>query len=239
MQHDDNDDHAGAPVVQTAHESAGRDFGEDVTEAVVGFARRRRVIERQHDAGEKLDQNQKQRDAAEDLMPAARGWDFLIEEFRRPVCRPVRWSNSSMNSVESFLHGGLQPFASVGGLQRAQLQAVVLDLRCVAVERPRRGAGEHLTVEREERCMAGAGELFHAFVPVIGAAEMRALGAERDDLVVRLLHHPGGLFFRDHAPAIDAALLKAHFDRSAGRELADVARVDPAGCFAGSGRHQR
>ena len=58
VQHHHHDHHAGAPVVQTAHEPAARDFRQDVAQAVVRVARCRRVIEGQQRAGEGLHQKQ-------------------------------------------------------------------------------------------------------------------------------------------------------------------------------------
>ena len=80
MEHDDHDQHAGAPVVQAAHEAAGCDFRQDILEAVVSLARRRRIVEGQQYAGKRLHQEQEQGYAAKYLVPSARGWDLLIEE---------------------------------------------------------------------------------------------------------------------------------------------------------------
>ena len=80
MQHHHHDHHAGAPVVQAAHEPAARDFRQDVAQAVVRIAGGRRVIEGQQRASEGLHQKQEQRHTAENLVPAARCRYLLVEE---------------------------------------------------------------------------------------------------------------------------------------------------------------
>ena len=132
----------------------------------------------------------------------------------------------------------LQPFADRrqsllhalrlrGTLQFADQQASALGLRFEAIERTRRGAGDHLAVDGEDRGMAGAEEIVIWRVPVVSAAEMGATRAERDDPVVVALHHPGGALFDDLAPAVEALAAENQFDRRIGRKLGDVAGFGP------------
>ena len=80
VKHHHHDQHAGAPVVETADETTAGQLGEDVSQAVVGVAGGRRVVERQQDTGEGLDEEEEQRNAAENLAPTAGSGDLLVEE---------------------------------------------------------------------------------------------------------------------------------------------------------------
>src|SRR5215472_16557845 len=80
MQHDDANGHTGAPMVQAAHQPSAGYLGENVAKAVVGITWSGRVVEGQHGAGKRLDQDQKKRDTSEDLMPACRGGNFFIQK---------------------------------------------------------------------------------------------------------------------------------------------------------------
>ena len=80
VEHHHHDDHAGAPVVQPAHQPAGGQFRQDVAQAVIGIARRGRVVEGQQRAREGLHHEQEHGDAAEYLVPAAGGWNLFVEE---------------------------------------------------------------------------------------------------------------------------------------------------------------
>src|SRR5262249_14280612 len=80
VQHHHDDHHAGAPVMEAAHQASGGELGEDVAKAVVCVTWRGRVVERQEGSGEGLGQEQEHRHAAEDLVPAARGGDVFVEK---------------------------------------------------------------------------------------------------------------------------------------------------------------
>ena len=80
VQHHHHDHHAGAPVMEPANQPARCQFGEDVSHAVIGIARRRRVVERQQGARKCLGHEQEDRHAPEHLVPPAGGRDLFIEE---------------------------------------------------------------------------------------------------------------------------------------------------------------
>src|SRR5690349_15067642 len=67
-------------MVQPADQPAACELGENVAQAVVSLARRGRVVEGQQRAGEGLGQEQKDGHAAEDMTPAARCRNLLVEE---------------------------------------------------------------------------------------------------------------------------------------------------------------
>src|SRR5579883_2690119 len=77
-------------------------------------------------------------------------------------------------------------------LRRANLKHTRLNFYLITIERPRGRTAQHLAVNREIGCMAGADKGVGRIVPVVGAAEMRTIGREGDHLVIGLLHHPGG-----------------------------------------------
>ncbi len=80
VEHHDDDHHTGAPMVQAADETAARNLGQDVTQAVVGVAGRGRIVEGQKGPGERLHQEQEDSHTAEYLVPAARCGDLFIQE---------------------------------------------------------------------------------------------------------------------------------------------------------------
>src|SRR5579862_9614060 len=67
-------------------------------------------------------------------------------------------------------------------LQRTQQEFAVLHARRVTVERARRRTGDDFAIEAEYRRMARAQELVARVVPMIGAAQVGALGPESDHL---------------------------------------------------------
>src|SRR4051794_25305946 len=67
-------------MVQSAHQTASRNLGEDIAKAVVRLTRRGRVVKRQHDPGKKLDQDHEKSYAAKDLMPPAGRRNVFSEE---------------------------------------------------------------------------------------------------------------------------------------------------------------
>ena len=92
-------------------------------------------------------------------------------------------------------------------LQRADLQAVVFDFGDVRSRG--RGAGPASTLPSSEKNELWQGQTnCLACVPVISAGEVGALRSEGDDLVIGRFDHPGRLFLRHHAPAVDAGILK-------------------------------
>ena len=66
--------------METAHEPSGRELGQDVAEAAMRLTRRRRIVHREHDAGERLHQEKEHRDATEDLMPTAGRGDVFVQK---------------------------------------------------------------------------------------------------------------------------------------------------------------
>jgi hypothetical protein len=122
--------------------------------------------------------------------------------------------------------------------QLTDLETIVLDSGNVAIERPRGGAFEHLAIEREKRAMARARELVAGSLKMVSATEVRALGAEGDNLVIGLFDDPCGFFLGDEFPPIEAAVLEVHFDGGAWSQLADIAGIDPPGLFAGARRYE-
>ena len=202
MEHDDHDDHARAPVVQAAHEPSRGDLGQDIAKAAISVAGRRRVVERQHDAGEELDQDQEQRHAAEYLMPAAGGRDLFVQEISE-----ARYAGRCagqllrLNRRVFFAYGqacGADCFSSP--ICRRLFSIFVT----IPVERARRGARQHFAVDREHRAVAGADEQVHSSFPVIGASEVSALRPEGHHFVIGFLHYPSRLLFRLEPPAIEA-----------------------------------
>src|ERR1700676_5575686 len=103
------------------------------------------------------------------------------------VSRPVRCSTQSM-----ILRMGLR---------RSDLEFACLYLDHVAIERPGRGTGEHLAINRERGGVAGADERMGGVVPMAGTTQKRAIGRERGYLAVGLFHDPGGRFLANHFPA--------------------------------------
>ena len=80
MNHRGNDDEAGAEEVQAADDAAEGEAIGDVADAVVGVLGRRHVVHRQHDAGDQLDAEQEQQDAAGDEPPADAGGQALVQQ---------------------------------------------------------------------------------------------------------------------------------------------------------------
>src|SRR5579872_53722 len=80
VQHDDDDHHAGSPVMQAANEMPGGHLRHDIFHAVVSLAGRGRVIKRQQDSREYLHQESEQGHAPENLMPAAGCRDIFVEK---------------------------------------------------------------------------------------------------------------------------------------------------------------
>ena len=72
-------DEAGAEV-ETADDAPEDQAIGDEPDAVVGVLRRRHVVHRQHDAGNELNAEQEQQDAAGDEPPADAGRQLLVEQ---------------------------------------------------------------------------------------------------------------------------------------------------------------
>src|SRR5260370_31073906 len=98
--------------------------------------------------------------------------------------RPVRCANQSMSLRMR--------------LERSDLELGAIYFDGKAIERARRRTCQHFAVDRKRGGVARADEIVCGWVPMISAAQMRALRRERDHLAVGLLHHPGrGLFAGD------------------------------------------
>jgi hypothetical protein len=111
--------------------------------------------------------------------------------------------------------------------QRPQHDAAGFDLHGVAIERARRGAAQNGSVNGKFRGVAGADERLVVRLPVIGAAEVRALRRERDHVVFVLAHQPCGRFLAGGLTAVDTLALEGNFGRRLRRNGADIGRVDP------------
>src|SRR4051812_18057363 len=80
----------------------------------------------------------------------------------------------------------------------------VLDLRFVAVQRPRRGPGDHLTVHRENRRMARAEEDLILVLPMVGAAQMGTRRRIRHHRAVVRANQPSSRLLIHLLPAVHA-----------------------------------
>ena len=94
MKHQEDDEEAGAEVVETAHEPARRRAA-DEPHAVVRVIGRRRVVEREDGAGQELHRDQREEHAAEREDPAGARRDLFVEQhvthgaIARPVVDPL------------------------------------------------------------------------------------------------------------------------------------------------------
>lgn len=99
--------------------------------------------------------------------------------------------------------------------------------------------------------MAGADKLLRLFLPVVGAAEVGALGAVGNHFFVGSFHNPRGPLLGCDPPAVNATLLEAEFHRGTGCEVRNITGIHegllpfpPAGdkeiceCGEGEGRRQ-
>src|ERR1019366_8446660 len=91
----------------TPDEAAASQFGQDVAQAVIGVAWRRRIIDGQQHPGERLYQEQKHSHAAEHLAPAARRGNLFGEEVARGGLNPGAMVQPVGQSLPMLLHAGL------------------------------------------------------------------------------------------------------------------------------------
>src|ERR1035441_7240182 len=117
--------------------------------------------------------------------------------------------------------------------QTAQQQFVARDFGLIAIQWAGRRTVSHLAIDGEQGVVARADELGFGLVPVVRTAQVGALRAESAHAAVGCLHHPGGDFLADDLPAVDAISAERHLDRLIGREIGDIARVDPRFVLAG------
>src|SRR5689334_16577224 len=111
--------------------------------------------------------------------------------------------------------------------QPAQKKLVALKFRIVPIQRARRWAVDHVSVDRKNRVMAGTDKLVLVVLPVIGAPQVRALRRKRGHLVVLGPSHPDRGLLADHLPAVDPVTAKGHLLRHTGSEFADIADLNP------------
>ena len=156
-------------------------------------------------------------------MPAARCRNLFVKE----MLNAADEAGAVLQPIADVRQSVLHALRLRGMLQFADQQLRAFNLGFEAVERARRGAGDHLAVDGENRVVAGAEEIVIWRVPVVSAAQMGATRAERDDPVVIALHHPGGALFDDLAPAIEAFAAENQFDRRIGGKLGDIAGFGP------------
>ena len=76
-------------------------------------------------------------------------------------------------------------------------------------------------------------------VPVIRAAQVRAIRRERDHLVIGLLHHPGRGLFGDDFPAILASSLECNLGWLAGGKRGEIGGLHPLAAFRALGGKSR
>ena len=221
MEHDNHDHHAGAPMVQPADQASAGEFRQDIAEAVVGVPGCRRIIKRQQGARERLRQEQENGHAAEDLMPAARGGNVFVEEMADRSLDSGAVVGPCVESCPAAFHA-LPPASAEVADQELVPWTLSRSGRAGAAR-----AGDHLAIDREEGVMAGAQEFVLAVFPVVGAAEMGALGAEGDDAVVGVFDDPGRALLAEDLPAVDAIPAEHHLDRRVHGQLRDVADIGP------------
>jgi hypothetical protein len=87
--------------------------------------------------------------------------------------------------------------------------------------------------------VAWTDEVLSLIDPVIRATQVRALRRERDDILGVVFHHPGGCFFADHAPAVDARAAKHNFFRLLRLELIQMSGFHPLAGLLGFGTDQQ
>src|SRR5579871_2598549 len=110
------------------------------------------------------------------------------------VSRPVRCSIQSMTLRM--------------GLRRSDLELASVDLHHVAVERSRCWTRQNFPIDRKRGSMAGTDKRVGCVVPMISAAQMRAVGGKGSHLPVGLFHDPGRRLLAGHFPAIHAVALE-------------------------------
>ncbi len=79
MKHQEDDDEAGAEVMQPSHEAPGR-RRIDETNAVVGVVGSRRIVDREECTSEDLNGQQPEQDAAEREQPASASREWFVEQ---------------------------------------------------------------------------------------------------------------------------------------------------------------
>ena len=75
--------------------------------------------------------------------------------------------------------------------------------------------------------MAWAKKLRRVFFPMISAAKMCALRAERDDLLIGQFDYPRSLLLAGDFPAVYAIFAENDFDRNSRLQFGDIAGVSP------------
>src|SRR5438445_5748157 len=93
-------------------------------------------------------------------------------------------------------------------VQRAEQQLAAFYFGFVTVKRARGRPGNNRAIGGENGRMTRAQKFRFRFIPVVSAAQVRALRAESDDLLVGQLHRPGGSFFAADLPAVCQVLAK-------------------------------
>ena len=164
---DGEDDHRrGAPVVEASHEPAREEPRLDRLHAFPRVVRRRRVREREREAGDELDEKDDERRGSQREEPRAPDGDGLVGE--RPPERAR--ATPRLEKIENSLHA-----SSAAASSCRRPPATTSGRR---VERPRRRTGQHVAARPVDAAVAGAQERFPRRVPRHAAAEMAARRVE-------------------------------------------------------------
>ena len=192
-----------APAVHGAQEPAERLLVVEGLQAVPGLVGRRHVDEREADAGDDLEHEERQRGAAEDVPPARRAArhadaSAAVADRRAPSCsrcvEPVaRPRGSGARRAPSACERSPSAPPSVGICRRWIAELAVLDLVVVLEEAARRRAGGARAVRVVGAAVAGAHEEPRLREPAHRAAEVRAVDGEDLELLAGDAPHPAGM----------------------------------------------